>query len=165
MQEICLLHRKCRSQGCHCLSEARLVHGDHIHISLAQDDIACPGGSCEIQSVEVPPLIEDHGLRGVQVFRFPVSHDSATEADDSVVNVLYGEHDAIPELTAQSPLFGKHCQSGILDLFVRKSFFPQILYHLLAVFPGIAQSEMVHGLIGELSICQIPHSHFTTGIT
>ena len=161
MQEIRLLYRKCRSQRCHRLCESCLVHGNDIHISLAQDNVARPGGPCEIQSVEVTSLIEDHGLRGIQVLRFAVSHDPASEADHPVVNILYREHHPVPKLTSESSLFREHRKSGIFDLFIGKAFFTQILDYLLAVFPGVAQSEMMHSLVGQLSFRQITHSHFS----
>ena len=41
-QQTGLPGRKGRAQRGHCLRESSLMHGDHIHVALTEDDIAFP---------------------------------------------------------------------------------------------------------------------------
>ena len=51
------------SKRCHCIGKACLMHGDHIHISLTEDQVILPGGPGHIQSVEIPALVKNLRLR------------------------------------------------------------------------------------------------------
>ena len=57
-----LLRCESSPQGCHRLPEARLMHGDHIHITLAENDVGAPGPSGIIEPVQIPPLVKYRGL-------------------------------------------------------------------------------------------------------
>jgi len=59
----CMSGGQCSSKRRHCIGKACLMHGDHIHISLTEDQIILPGGPGHIQPVKIPALIKDLRLR------------------------------------------------------------------------------------------------------
>ena len=59
----CMSGGQCSSKRRHCIGKASLMHGDHIHISLTEDQIILPGGPGHIQPVKIPALIKDLRLR------------------------------------------------------------------------------------------------------
>ena len=48
-----------------------------------------------IKTVELAALVKQHGLRGIQVFRFVVAHDTSAKADRAAATVTNGKHDAV----------------------------------------------------------------------
>ena len=117
-----LLRRKSSPQRRHSLRKARLMHGDHVHISFTEDHIGLPAHTRQIQSVEVPALIEDPGLRRIQILGLSISHDSAAEADDTVMNIHNRKNNAVPELVIHAPLLIHLHQPGLLQYLVPVAF-------------------------------------------
>ena len=58
----CLLYTS-RSQRRHCIVKSCLMHGDHIHVPLADDQIFLSRRTRHIQSVQISALIKDLRLR------------------------------------------------------------------------------------------------------
>ena len=63
LQKACMSRGERRSKRSNGICESCLVHGDHIHISLTEDQIILPGGPGHIQPVKIPALIKDLRLR------------------------------------------------------------------------------------------------------
>ena len=63
LQKTRLIFRQGGAQGGHRTLKAGLVHGNHIHIALAEDHIGLPGLPGEIQPEEIPGFVEKLGFR------------------------------------------------------------------------------------------------------
>ncbi len=98
--------RKGRSQTCDRIGKARLMQRNYIHIALAEQEVLLSRLPRKIQSVELRGFIEYEGLRRIKILRLPVSHNSASEADDTVIRIHNREHYPVPELVPDS-FFGK----------------------------------------------------------
>ena len=90
------------SQRSHRIGETRLVHGDHIHIPLTDDQIVFSRSSGNIKPVQVAALIKDLRLRRIQVLGLRIAHNTASEADHPVIHIHNGKHDTVPELVVHS---------------------------------------------------------------
>ena len=112
------------SQRSYGVREPCLVHGDHIHIALAQDQIVFSGRPCRIQSVEIPAFIEDLRLRGIQIFRFSVSHDTSAKSNDTVIDIHDRKDDTVPEFIIHPMLL----------IHVKQPGFPKQLITVVFVF-------------------------------
>ena len=131
-----------RSQGSHGVFKARLVHGNHIHVALADQHALFPSRPGHVQAIEVPALVEDCRLRGVQIF-----HDTAAETDDPVVHVHNGKNDTIPEFIVHTVSLIHIHKPGFPKKFVGDTLLFQIKIQVVAVFVRIPQPEMIHRLV------------------
>ena len=65
LEELRMPAGECRSQGCHGAVKARLMQGDHVHVSFAEKEIRTAARARQIQAVQVAAFIKDRGLRGI----------------------------------------------------------------------------------------------------
>ena len=105
---------KSGSQRGYCIGKACLVHGNHIHISLTNNQIGLTGGSGHIQAVEISAFIKNLGFRRIQILRFSISHYPASEADNPIIYIHDGKHNPVPEFILHSPALLYVEQSGFL---------------------------------------------------
>ena len=154
-EQVCLLWRERCSQRRNRLCEARLMHGNDIHIALTDDNIPASRRPREIQSVQVPTLVKYRCLRGIQILWLSIPHNSAAKADHSIVNILNGVHYPVPELAQQSVLLRVICKPRLLDQFILKALASEILHQFGTVLSGIAESEMMHRLVRQFPLLQI----------
>ena len=157
LQKAGMLGGEGRSQGSHRVFKARLMHGNHIHVALADQHALFPGRPGHVQAIEVPALVEDCRLRGVQIFRFSISHDTAAEADDPVVHVHDRKNDTVPEFIVHTVSLIHIHKSGFPQKLVGDALFFQIKIEVVAVFVGIAKAEASDRLIGEPPVFQVFH--------
>ena len=150
-----MLGSKGRSQRRHGIGEARLVHGDHIHVALADQHIPGPGCSCEIQAIQIPALIKKLRFRGVQIFGLSLSHDAPSEADEPVIDIQDREHDPVPELVVSPLPFIYGNQSGLCDHLILISFGTKIFVEVIAVLVGISQAKRLDGVIPKFPVLKI----------
>ena len=150
-----LLLRKRSSQRRYRLIEARLVHGDHIHVPFTQNHVWLPACPRQIQSIEVPALVKHLGLRRVQVFRLCISHDPSAESDDPVSAVHNGKHDPVPEFIAHAISFIHLHQPGFFQQRIRIPFAFQVFIQVVAPFAGASKAKLPDGLIRKLPPLEI----------
>ena len=131
------------------------MHGDHIHITLTEDNIIFSRSARFIQPVQVAALIKYPGFRRIQVFWFPVAHNPASEADHPVVHIHNRKNNPVPELVIHSMTLVNIEKSGISQSFVTVFFCFQIPVQSAAVFVGIAEPEFADSVIRESSSCQV----------
>src|SRR5262249_13179945 len=84
-QQFLQVHRSGgRAQRGHRAANTILSERDHIHVTPAHTDSAStPNGLSRLeQTVDVAPLLEQRGLRGVQVLGLRVVHPPPAKADD-----------------------------------------------------------------------------------
>ena len=139
------------------------MHGNYIHIALAQNNISASGCPGKIQPVQISSFVKHRRLRRIQILGLTVSHNTAPEADHPVVQILNGVHDPVPELADKPVLLGDRGQPCLPDQLVRKSLASQVLYQLGPVFPRIAQAKLMNGLMGQLPLFQIFPPFFASG--
>ena len=133
------------------------MHGNHIHVALADQHALFPGRPGHVQAIEIPALIKDRRLRRVQIFRLSVSHDTAAEADYTVVYVHNGKNDTIPEFIIHALSLIYIHKPGFPKKFVGDTLLFQIKIQVVAVFVGIAKAEASDRLIGEPPVFQVFH--------
>ena len=133
------------------------MHGNHIHVALADQHALFPGRPGHVQAIEIPALVEDCRLRGVQIFRFSISHDTAAETDDPVVHVHDRKNDTIPEFIIHALSLIYIHKPGFPKKFVGDTLLFQIKIQVVAVFVGIAKAEASDRLIGEPPVFQVFH--------
>ena len=131
---------KCRSKGSHRIGKSCLVKGNHIQVAFTDKKEAFPGSPGIIKAVQVPALVKQLCLRGVQVFWFPVPHDAAAKTNDTVIHIHDWEHDTVPELVPAPALFQGH-QPGILKETVLITLALQETVQVVAGLIGITQAE------------------------
>ena len=138
--------RECCPKGGDCLIESGLMHGNDIHVSLAEDQMIrlCPPG--KIERVQVAAFVKDHGVRGVDVLGLCVSQDTAAEADHAPPHILDREHDSVKKTVVQSLLFIEDSNIRLKDELVREARFAQVLREIAARAVGKAEAEHLHGL-------------------
>ncbi len=140
------------------------MHGDHIHIPFAEDDVGLPAEPCQIQAVQVPALVKYPRLRRIQIFGLAVAHDPAAEPDHPVVNVHNRKNHPVPEFIIHAPLFVHLHQPGFLQKLVRIPFALQILIEAGAVLIRVTQPELPYRLLAELPSQQIIKPWLAQGI-
>ena len=128
------------------------MHGNDIHVALAQNNVSLPGGSRKIQSVEVPALVKNRSFRGIQVFRSPVPHHSAAEPDYPVIDILNGKNHPVPELVIHAMLFIHIAQSCLMNELLGIAFAAQILHQVIACLIGKAKTKLFDGFICQLTV-------------
>ena len=96
---------KCCSKRSNGICESCLVHGDHIHISLTEDQVLLPGCPCHIQSIQISALVKNLSFRRVQILRFAISHDTAAKTDHTVIDIHDRKDHTVPELVIHSMAF------------------------------------------------------------
>ena len=114
-----MLLRQRGSQRGHRAVKSILVQRDGVHITLRQDDEALLALFDDIHSEEVPPLVEDHRFRRVEIFRRGIVHDPAAEADHIAAYVNDREHQTIAEAVIERPFcFVLQHQTGLQQLLL-----------------------------------------------
>ena len=95
------------------VSEAVLVRGDDIHVTLDYHGSACSrngiGGA--VQGVDQLGFLEVRCFRSVDVLGLGVVHGSSGESDDVAVAIAEREHDAVDEHVAPGAVFWLSQQS------------------------------------------------------
>ena len=158
LQNLCLSGREARPERSHRLCEAGLMHGNHIHIPLAQNELILPAPPRKIQSVQISALVKDRRLRRIEIFWLAVPHHTPAEPDHPVLRIHDGVDHAVPELVMQSPLLIVSSHAGFQNHIVRKAFSAQIPHQVRIAAVRIAKSEMGHRLRRQLSLREIPHA-------
>ena len=157
----CMSGGQCSSKRRHCIGKACLMHGDHIHISLTEDQIILPGGPGHIQPVKIPALIKDLRLRRIQVLGLAISHDTTSETNDPVVYIHDREDHTVPELIIHaSPLIYIE-QAGFPEKFITVALTLKIFVQIITVLVRISKTEFTDGFLGKTSSCQISVSRLS----
>ena len=107
--------RKCRSERSDRIVKACLMQCDHIHIAFTQEHLRLFRHARQMQRVEISRLVKNRCLRRIQVFRFTLTHHSATEADDLSTHIHDREHRTVPEFVVSATFFIKRDQTGLLE--------------------------------------------------
>ena len=152
-----LAGRKCRSQRGHCLIKTRLVHGDHIHITLAEDQVVrlCPAR--QVQGVKISAFVEDHGVRRVYIFRLGISQDASAKPDHTSAHILDREHDTIEKAVVKALFFIENRHIGFQDQFIGISEPAQVFREIVPRSVGKSKSEHLHGLRREGPVGKVAH--------
>ena len=94
-----LLGREGRAHQTDGVSQAGLVHGDHVGVALAKDHLARARGvrTGKVSPVKVQALVVDLVIGAVQVFRSPaVAEGPGPEAEHAAADIAQRKHDAAP---------------------------------------------------------------------
>ena len=152
-----LAGRKCRSQRGHCLIKTRLVHGDHIHITLAEDQVVrlCPAR--QVQGVKISAFVEDHGVRRVYIFRLGISQDASAKPDHTSAHILDRKHDTIEKAVVKALFFIENRHIGFQDQFIGISEPAQVFREIVPRSVGKSKSEHLHGLRREGPVGKVAH--------
>ncbi len=140
-----------------------------IHISLAEKKIRLPGGSCTVQSIQIPALIKDKCLRRIQILGLCIPHDAPSEPDHTAVCIHNRKHDPVPELVidALSLIYTDQSRLGDQLIFVPLSL--KVLIQIIAVLVRVSKAESLDGLLpkspsGQVCICMRPSSAFKLNV-
>ena len=133
-----------RTQGGHGVVKARLVHTHHVHIALAENDVAQLGFLGQVHTEEVPAFIEHRSLGAVHIFRLTVAQDAAGKADDVAPHIEHREHQTAAERVVHASFFALAHQARLEQqpLGVALGF-----HGVHETVPGIrrvAQAELFH---------------------
>ena len=153
--------REGSSKRSHRICKACLMHGNHVHITLTEDQIILSRGSCHIQTVQIPAFIKNLRLRRVQIFRFSVSHHAPAKTDHPVIDVHDRKNHTVPEFIIHSPSLVRIKQSGFPQKLIRISLCLHIFIKVIAVLVGISKTEFLDRLLAQTSACEILISSFS----
>lgn len=78
-------------ERCHRVVETALMHGDGVHIPLAEDQAGFPRRFCHVERKESPALFKYRGVGAVEIFGLPLPHDPAAEGDDEPRRSMIGK--------------------------------------------------------------------------
>ena len=124
---------KRRSQRSHCIGKSCLVHGDYIHVALAQDQVIFPGGSGYIQSVQITALVKNTGLCRIQVLGLAVSHHSPAKSNHPVIDIHDWKNNTIPEFVIHALAFIHIEKAGFPKKFITVILGFQIFIQVITV--------------------------------
>ena len=82
-----------------------LMHGDHIHIALAEDLIRRLGPLRNMKAVQISALVKNLCLGRIEIFWLGVSHDSSAKPDDLAPHIHDRKDHAVPEFVVHPSLF------------------------------------------------------------
>ena len=87
------------TQGGHAVGDPCLMGQDHVGVAFHDDGHTTghDGVLGLVETEELPVLLEDRGLLGVQVLGLPLADDPPAEGDAVSLHVVDGEHDAVVE--------------------------------------------------------------------
>ena len=104
---------QCSSKRSNCIFETCLMHGDHIHIAFADQQVFFPCRSGYIQSVEISAFVKNKCFRRIQIFRFAISHNASAKSDHPVIDILDRKNYPVPEFIVHTSLFIYVYQTGL----------------------------------------------------
>ncbi len=111
-----MLGRRGRAERRYRVGDAVLMQANRIHIAFNDDEPleGCAGLPRFPQSIELTPLVEERGLRGVQVFRLALVDDPPAEGNDAPARIANREHEPVAEPVVV-PLALTHLPAVALD--------------------------------------------------
>ena len=151
LEQLQVLRRERRPADGDGVLHAGLVEADDVEVPLDQHGGAglpdrLPG---QVQAVEHPALLVEHGLGRVDVLGpLLVSHGAGAEADDGPVDGDDGEHEPAPEAVVAAPV-ALHAQAGTLDGGQRDLLRRQARRQVVPLRGGDAQPEAARLLLGD----------------
>ena len=161
LKECCLPFREGSAQRCDRFVKAGLMHGDDVHVPLAQDLVRRLRSFGNVQSVQVPALVENLCLGRVEVLGLCVPHDAPAETDHLSPHVHDGEDDAVPEFVVHSPLLVEGGDARLEDHVVGKALAAQVGAQVISRTVGVPQAEIAHRGRIQLSLRQVPESFYS----
>ena len=109
------------------------------------------------ETEEVSRLVEEPGLRAVQVLRLPLAHHTATEADDAAVDVHDREDDTVKELVVRAPLGEVH-ETGLPQDRIVVAALAEIAIESVPGLVSIAEAPDTECLIAQLPLPEVVHT-------
>ena len=102
----------------HGAGEAGLDEGQHVHVALHDDHrVELPAHALGlVEPVELTALVEDRGLRGIQILRLAVVQHSPAEADGAPAAVQDGVHHPVAEAVVGAPTAAGNRQAGLHEV-------------------------------------------------
>ena len=92
------------AQRCHRTVKSRLMEGNGIHVPLREDDTPQPGLLGDIQREQVASLVEDRGVRRVEIFGRRIIQHPAAKADHIPPQIDDGKHHPVETIVHPSIL-------------------------------------------------------------
>ena len=146
-----LLLRQRGAQGGHRVGKARLVHRDHIHVPLAQDQLLAVAALGKIEGKEVPAFFEYRGIAAVEVLGALFSQISTAKGDNIPPQIDDGKDGPVAEniiTTAPLALIGQVGRQQLL-------FGVAQLFHgigqAVPALAGVADAKVGDGRLGQPS--------------
>ena len=131
--------------------EPRLVHGNNIHVALAEDEVIRLGILGVIKRKEVVALLENVGLRAVEVLRGGVRSERASAVGDDIApGVEDREHHAVDELVVDAVIVPDE-QRALHQLVLGEAEVSHVIMQLVVVVDRVADAEVADGVLGELT--------------
>ena len=103
-----------RTERRHGIVKSCLMQCNHIHISLAQEQLRLFCRPCEIESVKIAALVEYLRLGGIEILWLSISHDAPAKSDHLIVHIHDRKHGTVPELIMSAPHLIDRDKTGIL---------------------------------------------------
>ncbi len=138
--------------------EAGLMQPDGIHVPFDNEQALEVRAAAArlVQAVELAALVEEHGLRGVEVLGLTLIDDAAAEGDDAAAGIADGKHEPVAEAVVVafgilgasrrlSPL-ALDDQAEICELAALAVRAAEALQHLVPGVGRVADSEPLHRL-------------------
>src|SRR5437879_10907618 len=108
-----------------------LCERQHVHVAFDHDRAACRADRRPRldKTVELASLLEQRGLRGVEVLRLPFTEHAAPKCDHRAALIENGEHDAVakPVITPAPTLRTDHETRIMLPILNRSEEHPSAL--------------------------------------
>ena len=144
-----VFNRQRGAQRRHRVGESGLVHRDHIHISLAQDQPALLGGFGEVEREQLVCLFEHRRVGGVEILGLGIVQYPPAERDHIAAHIDDGDDDAFAENIEQPSVFlAALRQKSGLQLFVAKSLLAQRVNQKVKSAGRPSQPEVANGAVG-----------------
>ncbi len=159
-QGVDMVAGRCSTQRRHRIVDVVLTECHHIHVAFHHQDPAWIL-VCLLHLVEteqLPPFMEDGGLRRVQVFGGAITQHPATETDDPATLVTDREHDAIAEtiITPRAIVTGDQHAARDKQLLVIPAG-TKASAHLIPIAGCIANVESFDHFTGQAAAFEVLH--------
>lgn len=148
------------AKGGHGIAQALLGQGNDVHVALDDDDLVEVAVVLArlVQPVQLLPLVENRGFRGVQVLGLVVAEHPATEGDDAPAAVTYREHHPVAEaVVALAALGVLDQQAGIDHHLLLQGVGTQVLEQVVPAGRGKAQAEVAGNFPGQAAALEVVH--------
>ena len=145
--ELYLIRGQGRAAGADRRVDARLMHGNNVHVTLAENE---PPGSAllgDLQSEHGIRLVIDQCLGAVDILGFGIVQHTPAKGNDVAPQVKDGGHHPLPEQAVDSARLAALEQAAGIQLLLVVPLIAQILVQPLPVIRCIAQPEPDDGLV------------------
>ncbi len=152
-----LVFRQSRTQRRHGLGESGLGQCNHVHIPFGHDDLAGIARRAQrlAQAIERASLVEERGLRRVQVFRLALAQDAPAKGDHPAAAVGDGKDHPAAHAIEDMTVVALADQAGLDGKLQRDARLGQRIAQRRTTIGRVAQAKSPNSCITQTPALQV----------